>query len=645
MRGGRQAAGQSYGLMDLTTLDCELALKNEVELATSALSADMLLINGGAADAIRFPRQVTAFHPESTHGSLALSRHVNAYNAVHVRETLTQYPPPVAPSPILLPQGNFSDPNQAALLPPLGIGYRMNERRGRDQANAGIPSLIRLIERAGRQWHENYLDAGSPADGRPYFVIGDLSAPDRGTLLGESGFLAAYAHPRLGDIVTIQYFNLSGTDEVFDFVLTNATGPLDNSGANSTNFNRSLTHQLIDLLLAQPEVTEIALDPAVAYPARDSRITARDAADTLNPGSRRDMDAGMQVRIRDVAVDLISWVKEDDADPLRHNDDSVTGGVVIPGRTHLRLLAAPSSDPDLSYVLEYDSTALTIDGVPGDRKIKPYDDYLITRATFTEAAIKVTVNAYYRNAAAPFATDRVILLASGYDLRAFNAAGEEVPEDDEEQPAGRGVFIGNTTEKATLKIRALGGIAGAVSLVYDPTILTLADHVTGQQIISGQPVNASAVFSVKEWKSGEIVTAKVTLVMPGSAGPCRQDALSLNRLEIQVLDQYDDPVDTMTMASNPHPVVTLNEVTKDELTIIKDVAHFKISGTVTDVVADLAEGGEADITEVFIHGHEDAAGNPVPIPVSRVYDGAGVTPAPVRVQGPVWPGGHCLALE
>ena len=149
-----------------------------------------------------------------------------------------------------------------ALLPRTGLGYRLNERHGKNVANAGRSSTIKVIDRIGRIWHRRHLAGIAPYVDHPHFIVVDMSPPGWGIVTTDLNE-PAYLSPREGNVFNIQYFRDDGSDDPFDFVLSNnGNNVLDNSTVETDGFNAEATLELIKLLIDSPEVKVIRIDPA-----------------------------------------------------------------------------------------------------------------------------------------------------------------------------------------------------------------------------------------------------------------------------------------------------------------------------------------------------------------------------------------------
>jgi RHS repeat-associated protein len=178
------------------------------------------------------------------------------------------------------------------LLPHSGVGYRF-DYLGQEKfsVNAGNAATVVGIERLGRAWAALDLSVRS---GRPYFLVQNIAQPGGGFTFNQSGELVHYTQ-RYGRDVNLSYFK-SGSDEPFDVVDSNdPSSPRDNTISGLDGMDSLATNKLIELLILEPMVKEIWLDPAVAqaYPSHSEKFVLRGS---LTDGdSRRDCDSFMKV--------------------------------------------------------------------------------------------------------------------------------------------------------------------------------------------------------------------------------------------------------------------------------------------------------------------------------------------------------------
>lgn len=197
------------------------------------------------------------------------------------------------------------------LLPPSGVGYRLN-RFGMpvDATSFATRGVVSTIEQMGLEWDKRYREhqAGVPSQQpitRPYFVVGLLSQPGGGIIRNRSEEALKYA-PGNGSEVDFPYFSI-GSDSAHDFIVSNGPNkPSDNSVEEVAGFDKVNTEALIRLLLAQPQVKSIELDPLVLDQlpglAGDSRIVVHGSSGVGD--WRRDLDNHMFVTFGCASVDL-----------------------------------------------------------------------------------------------------------------------------------------------------------------------------------------------------------------------------------------------------------------------------------------------------------------------------------------------------
>ena len=393
------------------TLDFELALNSlgitnpilrdtikDRALTSSSLSERGLrnnlltLASSPGVDIIQ-PKNVATFISENVDGDF-LSDHVEAYNRFNIALSPNTGLVNTGQSELTSTLGYNKNPFVGVLLPRAGLGYRHNELFGKNKTNVAKPSLIDLIERVGRIWHNRHIAVITPYSRHPHFILVDMSAPGWEDIGGGTG-APVHEAPRKGDVANIQYFRLdpatgNGRDDPFEFVLSNNTNLLDNSIPNpstGTEFDTAATHALIDLLVCQPEVTQILLDPEVGYSGSDGRVVIRGLNDTDNPGSRRDTDAWMQIQVAEASVDLVAFKDQNlSAGSSPHwsevpdHEEQVTYGSGVAHTQKNSSVMVRSSfvgDPRFTYKLFFDNTEITMDGVASDTEIDPDNFYIV----------------------------------------------------------------------------------------------------------------------------------------------------------------------------------------------------------------------------------------------------------------------------
>jgi RHS repeat-associated protein len=228
------------------------------------------------------------------------------------------------PGTALLPSAFKDDAlDKSIFLPESGLGYRFNRQElAAFSLNAGSRSAIAAIEKIGRIWHDAYL-AGNQGVSRPYFVVGAISQPGGGPVKTPAGELQYGS--RNGFQVNFPYMALSGVgpvDDPHDFVLSNAPPSLrDNSLQHFGGFDKANMAKFITLLVAEPSVSKIELDPGVPFLLKQSGINFADAkfeihgalnrpaadgsgSHEIDSGTRRDVDAEMCVSFSPLAVSV-----------------------------------------------------------------------------------------------------------------------------------------------------------------------------------------------------------------------------------------------------------------------------------------------------------------------------------------------------
>ena len=107
---------------------------------------------------------------------------------------------------------------------------------------------------------------------------------------------------------TFHYFSKDGSDDPFEFVLSNlAENPTNNSVLNDPSlFDAKATAKFVEMLLAEGEVRELFIDPGAIEAMKteagkdftqEEKVFVRGENDNLIEGSRRDMDAFMMITL------------------------------------------------------------------------------------------------------------------------------------------------------------------------------------------------------------------------------------------------------------------------------------------------------------------------------------------------------------
>lgn len=277
------------------------------------------------------PRDVATFHPVDTDGD-SLSDLLEAFNRFNDYKVVpfgdksqlvsTSVYSITNPSvPLVQNVYPFHHGDLGFFLPHSGLGYRYNYNGHFDfSTNVGHAIAVTTIERAGRDWHNRFLDGEV---GRPYFIVTDMSHPGESVIQNEHGEFRHF-NVRNGFQANVQYFS-TGSDDPFEFVLSNGpASPVDNTDEGDLgNFDAGNTDALIRAFLAMPAVEKIVMDPKPAQmlgfvgnprieihgflePADNDDIdnNGRDGID--EPGepnsSRRDMDNYMMVVFRNLQI-------------------------------------------------------------------------------------------------------------------------------------------------------------------------------------------------------------------------------------------------------------------------------------------------------------------------------------------------------
>lgn len=468
------------------------------------------------------------------------------------------------------------------LLPRSGLGYRHNERYGENKTNAGQPALIRVIERVGRIWHERYLAGAVPYANHSHFVVVDLSAPGWVDIADTVGN-PAHAERRAGEVANIQYFRADKSDAPFEFIYSNNNDPHDNSAANllaAVEFDKTGTQALIELWLCQPEVTAILIDPAVAYAGSDGRVIERGNNDLLNPGSLRDMDAWMQIQVRDVAVNLIA-----NKDSTLSNGVGTPNWVAVPdheeqinygrGVAHttrnsgLEVLSSLGNDPQIEFRLYFNAGEIAVaerttaappsfTPIVAGALLTPGKIYYVDTVTlpadheFTDVILK----AYHHPSSGlscdqPFYEDTVSFTRPvEIDLIAYESATRTISEAEEERPIGPGVYA--DPNKTILVPRQEGLGNGTLRLFFnnDKDEIKLTDN--GAELEPGSIITGGGKeYLFDSWVDAAAMTSEVTLRGYDQQGNfVGEDTVSLIRVDLD-LDVDSDNDDGNNAAWTP----------------------------------------------------------------------------------------------
>jgi len=187
------------------------------------------------------------------------------------------------------------------LLPTEGVGYRHDF--GADpynSDNAGILTLINLLEDIGREWLLRHPEG-------PRVVYLDLSRPGGGQFMDVGGRYPMQLHAahQNGLDVNVRYVRRDKSENPFDFVPSNGTGrERDNSIEDIADYDPVLSTELINMFLADERVSTVAIDPRVVERAEWAGLSIA-VSDKLivrgsihDSASRRDYDDHFGIRVR-----------------------------------------------------------------------------------------------------------------------------------------------------------------------------------------------------------------------------------------------------------------------------------------------------------------------------------------------------------
>jgi Bacterial Ig domain len=256
--------------------------------------------------------------------------------------------------------------NVGFFLPLSGIGYRMDTfGMPVDTTNFATRGVVTALEQMGLLWNQLYhnpgyqpptgskpLPANIPTITRPYFIIGLLSQPGGGIIQTQSQTPETLNYVQgTGNEADFPYFKLN-SDEAFNFVPSaGPTHPTDNTGETKVNFDEPNTVALILLLLSDPTVTMIELDPYLLDPAlisgtagksirSDPRIIPHGLHFTdpkIKNTSRRDLSNHMHVTFTYSHVGLsidsdnngvVNYSADESGDILQMNDPNDPGAII-----------------------------------------------------------------------------------------------------------------------------------------------------------------------------------------------------------------------------------------------------------------------------------------------------------------------------
>jgi len=520
-------------------------------LSERGLPKALLSTRAPAGAEIRHPKRVAAFRPVNVDGDL-LSDHLEAYNRRNYPLSGALF----STTPLNLTNARtFNYQEQlGVLLPRSGVGYRHNEQHGENQANVGKPYLTRMLERVGRIWHKKHMGGEAGFARHPHFVVIDMSPPGWGTIENHEGDQWHYNN-RDGHVASIQYFHANGSDDPFEFVLSNnGTSPLNNSVPNPApaSFDRAAAHALIDLLLAQPEVVRISLDPGVAYtPAsrNQARIEIRGEDDNASPGTRRDMDAWMQVAARPVAVDLVGCRDIGDSTPnwqdvpdWREQIAYGPGVSYVSGKTRVRVDSRLGNveASDVVCRLFYAPSEVTVTGVPNGAQASAGPHPVIVNTLPPQRSYTdITLRAFYADSDEPFAVDTVSITREVRgDLIAMESGAFLVPETHEERPEGPGAIF-RSAPNQTILIPKISDSTGSLRLRFDPGILSITQGATS--VRAGDRVTPGLTYTVDSWNDPNTWETDVRLrVYDSSGGYLCEDVVSLTGFKVDIATDVND---------------------------------------------------------------------------------------------------------
>lgn len=199
------------------------------------------------------------------------------------------------------------------LLPTSGLGYRRNTfGQPADATSFASRAVVTALEQLGQKWDNAYhqylrshaVDPDLPIT-RPYFLVGLLSQPGGGVSRGPDGAPLKYS-PNTGFEADFPYFKVD-SDAAHDFVTTNGpASPTNNRGETKKGFDLPNTVALVRLLLADPHVKKIELDPYIVdlVPELKGEPRVIPHGSRVIKNSRRDLDDRMFVTFAQLNVDL-----------------------------------------------------------------------------------------------------------------------------------------------------------------------------------------------------------------------------------------------------------------------------------------------------------------------------------------------------
>lgn len=567
----------------LTDLEIDPAMRHKIKqraltsssLAERGLRRSLLELAVPAEDSatgnrLYQPRNVATFQVEDVDGD-GLSDQVEAYNRFNGDLGVSEL--------VSATEGTLTTArirNDLAfvgvLLPRSGLGYRHNERYGENKTNAGQPALIRVIERVGRIWHERYLAGAAPYTNHSHFIVVDLSAPGWVDIADTAGN-SAHAERRAGEVANIQYFRADKSDAPFEFIYSNNNDPHDNSVANplaAVEFDKTGTQALIELLLCQPEVAAILIDPAVGYAGSDGRVNVRGNDDQLNPGSLRDMDAWMQIQVRAVEVNLVAY-----KDATLNSGAGTPNWVAVPdheeqinygrGVAHttrnsgLEVRSSLANDPQIEFRLDFNAGEIAVAerttaappsfiAIVAGASITPGKIYYVDTVTlpadreFTDVILK----AYHHPGSGlscdqPFYEDTVSFTRPvEVDLIAYESGTRTISEAEEERPIGPGVYADPNKTILAPRQESLG--SGTLRLFFNNDKVEIKITDSGAELEPGSIVSSGKEYLFDSWVDAAAMTSEVTLRGYDQQGNfVGEDIVSLIRVDLDLdIDSDND---------------------------------------------------------------------------------------------------------
>lgn len=397
----------SYGMVDIERNRDAVLGGNSIASFISAVNTDAFRQGGS-------PKHV-AWIPNLDNDGDGLSNHVEAFNRWNDFRDI-DYGNKDALAGVAL--GGISDINVPErtlvssegasvvhyLLPHSGMGYRF-DYLGQEKfsVNSGNRVAIEAIERLGKIWHEAYKEK---AVTRPYFIVQNIAQPGGGFIHNPAGELIHYSE-RMGDAVNFSYLRPEGDDLPFDVVTSNTPrSPRDNTISSLSGMDIDATNFLIDLLLEDPAVLEIWIDPEVAaqYSGASGQTGKFILRGSLDPDSpeRRDCDSFMKVvfgssEAVQVIVDGTAAIPDGEGDIIYYDvsQRDASGSEAIPlalkfGSSEVEYVSF-GSGVDLYYDEAFSEKVELKHTLSGDVRIYPIFKFEAPVFMKTNQAVQVTV--------------------------------------------------------------------------------------------------------------------------------------------------------------------------------------------------------------------------------------------------------------